>query len=472
MLKLGLFSYQQEGVDFMMATPKCLNLDDCGLGKTAQALAYIDALNKDALSKVVLVVKPENILQWESEIEKFTDLTYIRVDGSKKKRERQYSAFKDGNDPILLINYEKIIYDWSIIKTIITCADTAIFDEAFALKNPESLVHTRFEMLTESFSRVVMLTATPIGATLYDFYNIMRVMHITLPSDEDFISQYVEVEDTFVKMAYRKYAKHPVFKGSKNIDDFKETYSKYFIRRENKDQFDFALSIHKHSVAMSDAQRDCCYKLQQAFINQGPDDTPIPAVRVYSQFAQIAEAPFLINPEYTRESPKVNELIEILQSNDEQFVVYAKYVKFHDIIIEALEEAGISYQFISGRDKLKVKDEKKKAFEAGKVRVLLITDAGKVGLNLQVARNLVLMDVPATASDCFQFIGRVYRTGQKLDVNVYFLYVTNSLEEDQISNIIFCQRDIDKFFDQDKAEIFNGLPCFDKLTSFIKRKYR
>ena len=471
MLKKVLYDYQVEGVNFMFENKKCLNLDDCGLGKTAQTIGLIDKLNSDRPHKVMVVVKPDHVLQWVEEIEKFSDLKFTYVDGSKKKREKQYRSFMQDSSVILLINYNKVQYDFKWLKMVTGVIDTFLFDEAFALKSPDSLTNNRFEELTVSADRVVMLTATPVGATLYDFYNIMKVMHIPLLSDEDFISEYVRIDQTFVKMGYRNYRPQQIFDGSKNIEEFREEYSKYFIRRENKDNFSFKLNIHNCAVDYSAEQLRLCYNLQQQYINQGPDDKPIPAVKVYSQFAQIADAPYLVNDKMSKFSPKLEMLISLISKSDEQFVVYAKYLAFHSLIEERFNKEGITFSSISGKDSLKEKNIKKKAFISGGVRVLLITGAGKEGLNLQVAHNIVLLDVPDSASDCFQFLGRVYRNGQENDVNAYFIFTRNSLEEDKFNNIISRQRDIDVLMQQDKASLFNPLEIKVNLMSFLKRDY-
>lgn len=469
MLKEKLFGYQEDGVKFMLDNKKCLNLDECGLGKTAQAIGYIDALNEESPKKVAIVVKSENLMQWKAEIERFSDLTVTMVKGPKKKRESLYARFISDNTQILLFNYQKLLFDTDPLMEVAKILDAVVYDEAFALKNPESATSIMYTKFNTTIERVVALTATPMGCTLLDFYTIMRAQGIPVPEEKDFIDHFVETQKIIIDMGNRKIAK-TIYVGSMNIEEFKQLYGKYFIRRLNDNKYDFALNIIRHPLRYSTDQKYLCYKLQQSFKLQD-EEKPIPAVRVYSQFSQLIDSPALVDPALSDFSPKVEEILNILKSKDEQFVVFAKYKEFQKILKSYFDKEGIAYSQVNGSLSIKEKNNQVEEFSQGKTKVLLMTAAGKVGLNLQVARNLILVDVPSTPSDVFQFIGRVYRTGQTQDVNVHFLYTENSIESDLLSSLIDVQGAIDKLLDQNKSGVFKGFKKQDRLISFLKRDY-
>jgi hypothetical protein len=62
-------------------------------------------------------------------------------------------------------------------------------------------------------------------------------------------------------------------------------------------------------------------------------------------------------------------------------------------------------------------------------RVFLSTDAGGVGLNLQVASHVINLDLPWNPAVLAQRIGRVHRIGQRNAVNVVLLVSKDSFEE-------------------------------------------
>ncbi len=76
------------------------------------------------------------------------------------------------------------------------------------------------------------------------------------------------------------------------------------------------------------------------------------------------------------------------------------------------------------------KEQVTKALQAGKVRVLVCTDAASEGLNLQAAGALINFDLPWNPSRVEQRIGRVDRIGQALPVlPIVNLYLTDSIDQ-------------------------------------------
>ena len=76
------------------------------------------------------------------------------------------------------------------------------------------------------------------------------------------------------------------------------------------------------------------------------------------------------------------------------------------------------------------KEQVTKALQAGKVRVLVCTDAASEGLNLQAAGALINFDLPWNPSKVEQRIGRVDRIGQTLPVlPIVNLYLTDSIDQ-------------------------------------------
>ena len=70
----------------MVSTKKCLNLDDTGLGTTILTLGFIYRIKE----KTIVVVKPENLMQWMEETVKFTDMKFTYIRGNKTVREKHY----------------------------------------------------------------------------------------------------------------------------------------------------------------------------------------------------------------------------------------------------------------------------------------------------------------------------------------------------------------------------------------------
>lgn len=64
----------------------------------------------------------------------------------------------------------------------------------------------------------------------------------------------------------------------------------------------------------------------------------------------------------------------------------------------------------------------------GRARVLVATEAGGEGINLQFCNHMINFDLPWNPMRVEQRIGRVHRLGQTRDVKIYNLYTTGTIE--------------------------------------------
>jgi len=104
-------------------------------------------------------------------------------------------------------------------------------------------------------------------------------------------------------------------------------------------------------------------------------------------------------------------------------VVFAHSLKTVQLAKERLEAAGHRVVVITGSDSAKDKERKRLMFnpDGGKepqADILLASDAGATGMNIQRGQWLVNMDTPMTAMTHGQRNGRIFRTGQKNDVEL------------------------------------------------------
>ncbi|MCH7535358.1 MAG: hypothetical protein IH948_06370, partial [Bacteroidetes bacterium] len=70
-----------------------------------------------------------------------------------------------------------------------------------------------------------------------------------------------------------------------------------------------------------------------------------------------------------------------------------------------------------------------RSLKKSKVDVLICTEAGSEGLNMQFCHNLINYDLPWNPMKIEQRIGRIHRIGQEYDVNIYNLAVKGTIEE-------------------------------------------
>jgi superfamily II DNA/RNA helicase len=87
-----------------------------------------------------------------------------------------------------------------------------------------------------------------------------------------------------------------------------------------------------------------------------------------------------------------------------------------------MEKAGKRVVVITGSDSAKEKDSKRRMFnpEHGEAQadILIASDAGAVGMNLQSGQFLIQHDVPMTAKTHSQRAARIHRLGQKQGIEL------------------------------------------------------
>lgn len=118
----------------------------------------------------------------------------------------------------------------------------------------------------------------------------------------------------------------------------------------------------------------------------------------------------------------------IQPGNGEQAVVFTEYADSAEWIVERLEAEGYTARLYSGRQSKPERDEVRKAFMRGEFQVIVTTDAGNEGIDLQAAHVLVNYDIPWSLVRLEQRMGRIHRVGQQRDVYLYNLVATDTRE--------------------------------------------
>ena len=126
----------------------------------------------------------------------------------------------------------------------------------------------------------------------------------------------------------------------------------------------------------------------------------------------------------------------IKPGNGEQAVVFTEYADTADWLVGVLNASGFTARRYSGRDLHHVRDEVRDAFARGDFQLLVSTDAGNEGIDLQTAHVLVNWDIPWSLVRLEQRMGRIHRIGQTRDVKLYNLIATETREGDVLQVLL------------------------------------
>ena len=170
---------------------------------------------------------------------------------------------------------------------------------------------------------------------------------------------------------------------------------------------------------------------------------------------------------------KAEALLELIyklqqEENDPQLkvLVFTEFVPTQAMLAEFLESRGFSVAQLNGEMDLNARTRAQRAFSRD-VRVLVSTDAGGEGLNLQFCHVIVNFDMPWNPMRLEQRIGRVDRIGQSRVVRAINFVLEDTVEhrvrevlEEKLA-VIAQEFGVDKVADvMDSVEVE---PIFDEL---------
>ena len=117
----------------------------------------------------------------------------------------------------------------------------------------------------------------------------------------------------------------------------------------------------------------------------------------------------------------------VRQSRGEKMLVFATFRRTLEHLQQLLTNEGIPFATYSGTESEGQKDAAVSAFRE-RLPVMLCSESGGEGRNLQFANTLVNFDLPWNPMRIEQRVGRIHRIGQTRDVFVFNLCTAGSLE--------------------------------------------
>jgi SNF2 family DNA or RNA helicase len=453
-IKVDLYPYQKEGIQFALFRKVAIIADEMGLGKTIQAIGTA-ILKKEILgfSKTLIVCPASLKEQWRSEIEKFTDENAILVSGTPEERERQY---KDDGYFFFIVNYETVLRDHQAMNK--AGFEILILDEAQRAKNYETLTASSLKRL--DVKHKVVITGTPIENRLIDIFSIMSIL------DPEFFGPLWEFSYQHCLFDPEKPNK---INGYYNLQKLNKKLGEVLIRREKRRVMSQLPNIRQITIPVNlspmQAEFHASYAKGLAKIIRKKFLTPYDLQKMQLLLANmrmVCDSTFLID-DSTNESPKMEELKYVLfekmgiQHKDAKIIIFSEWVKVHQLIGKLLRENKVGFVELNGKVPVKMRGELIHKFESNpEYKVFLSTEAGGTGLNLQIADTIINFELPWNPARKNQRTGRIDRIGQKSNILTIYSFITrNSIEEQIASGLLV------------KQSLFDGVLGDNKSTNFV-----
>lgn len=403
---------QQKAVDkfFKEAKHRLLVGFPVGVGKTVVALRVTERYLKEVNPKAkILAVVPANLrFNFVENIKKF----------NLDKLIKPYVAFsfEDINDNFKYYNFFIVSYNF-IAKHHSKLANKGfnliIFDEGHYGRNPNTGFSNGMETLCKSIKDVLLLTASFIANRLSEFGRLLY--YITLEPKFLYISDIKELKE------YKnEFKKHVIIIAENKVNDL--------VKRPTPVYHRVKIPLDKYTEQVYDyVENSDSIKSFISKIKLGKWSTR--EVRnAIIMLQQVLLVPEYIDPQYTPQKAskfgsKVHYCLDVLKrTKDIKTIVYIPFVQAGALAVNKFfRENGIKcdvfYSGLGQEERIKLVND----YENGKLDILILTNAGKEGLNLPSTKRVIFLGYSWNPEDLTQIIGRALRvTSEHKTVDVYF----------------------------------------------------
>lgn len=407
---------------------KALLADEVGLGKTFEAgLIIKEYLLLNLVNKILILTPASLTQQWKDELEEKFNLKPIL--------NNNYGEWHNGEIIIGSIDTAKRPEHQNAI--LEKPYDLVIVDEAHKLKNNKTANWKLISSINKKF--LLLLTATPIQNDLKELYNLISLLgYEHLGSYSSFKNNYVigkrvpknpeKLKAILSKVMIRNnknntnviWPKRSVILLPVELDNKERVlYDKLtdYIKKKYYEN----LTFNKGILSLITLQKEICsssFAVQETLKKMIDTRTNIdPALVNLWNLAQN-----ILN------NQKANLLIPLIKNNTDKILIFTEYLQTQNYIVKKLSDEGIKYVIYNGQMNLREKRKSQQEFKES-YQVMVCTESGGEGLNLQHCNMIINYDLPWNPMRVEQRIGRIHRLGQKKDVFVYNFSTNNTIEE-------------------------------------------
>jgi SNF2 family DNA or RNA helicase len=454
---------------------RALLADEVGLGKTIEAGIVMKELIQRGLVRTVLVLTPASLTeQWREELQ-----TKFHESFTVMETPQQWTAVQDADAGRWIVSLDRAKLDQHSAAVLGREYDLLIVDEAHKLKNRATRAWQFVNKVRKRY--VLMLTATPVQNDLMELYSLITILSPgQLGTVRAFRRNFVEHAD----------ARHPKNAASlrRLLNDvmIRNRRSKVDIQFPKRQAAVYHLELSEPEwMLYSDVtdyirrrfkDRDSDKHLRLTLMTLQKELSSSPQALAHTLRKMVADRAhgdnvraemqrFLALAESIPTSRKLRAVREILARYPGKFLIFTEYRQTQEAIIADLQAQGISAVAFHGGMDIRQKEEAIAAFRDGlpadegdngktgkevvpepdsptrrgrrkraaketrrNIRVLVSTESGAEGRNLQFCHQLINYDLPWNPMRVEQRIGRLHRLGQEQDVTIFNLSCNETIE--------------------------------------------
>lgn len=447
--------HQQEGALKILRDldGRALLADEVGLGKTITAgMVLKECIVRGFVRRALILTPPSLVNQWKDEL-----LTKFKLDFTEINTECDWENTQLAIASIDRVkNFNNKKNEFKHAKAHDIYWDIIIIDEAHKLKDKNTFRWKFVDKLKKK--RLLLITATPFQNDLIELYNLLSLLR------RGHLGTISEFRSNFLANGNERQPLNPI--------ELKRKLFEVMIRRRR----DEAKGIHYmkripkiQSVELSWQEKHSYEQIVDMLMlhyldfNGIPINTTLAAHSILPKITSSSRASIeflenlIANPKYhittaqiaegilenlksIKIDTKLEKLMEIVSEINKKdkgtkMLIYTKHPATLSYIADKLRKQKFKITEFKGGLTPDEKSKRIKEFKE-KSQIMISTETGSEGLNLQFCSNLINYDLPWNPMVVEQRIGRLDRIGQKKNICVYSLATKGTMEEHVVDLII------------------------------------
>ena len=446
------FDYQRRTVTKVLQQMRgrALLCDEVGLGKTVEAgLIALEYFLRGLVQRILVLTPPSLVSQWKEEMERKFNLSFVsHEDPAFRQSENPFHEI-----PLLIVSIDTAKRPGWSEKLLSASYDLIIVDEAHHVRNPQTLAYRLINNLSKKY--LLLLTATPVENRLDDLFHLITLL---APGQ-------LQTQSTF----RRQFGGGKEGLLPKNTETLRRLLSRVMIR--NKRSNTGVITTKRTAVTLEcelNARERQFYDDVTQFVRDryrsnfsgqrgsSPVLTPFTLKVLQKELGSspLASLPTLlkladhdgvsaaIQAQLLRFAQQARELghgakfvvltglLKHLPS--EKVVIFTGFRDTQKSLVDYLQQEGIPCASFHGGMKRQDKEDAIRHFQDA-VPVLVSTESGGEGRNLQFCHVMVNFDLPWNPLRIEQRIGRLHRIGQQENVRIYNLSAADTIEAEVLT---------------------------------------
>ncbi len=413
---------------------RVLLADEVGLGKTIEAGMVLKEYLLRGMAERILVLTPATLVgQWQEEMLTKFDVEFATTYDSAAR-----------NDSLTFWSQPRVIASIATARRpehqqalAQQNYDLVIVDEAHHLKNRATANWKLVNALNKRF--LLLLSATPVQNSLIELYNLLTLLKPGIfKTEKEFRASYMTNGKPRVpanRDTMRDLMRDVMIRNTRSLVEVKLPPRHATTLRLEPSAEEAAcygelsrLVQEAHQAATTQQRLSLRHLLSAAGSTAA---TAALAIGRYADKRKVSEEWRDLQERYEdlRVNSKEQALLDLLQRNpDEKKMVFVQHRETLLRLQDLAAQHGLDCVVFEGRMTGPEKDRAIEYFRA-EVPLLLCTESGGEGRNLQFCNTLINFDLPWNPMAIEQRIGRIHRIGQTRDVFIFNLALRGTLED-------------------------------------------